>query len=282
VFLNLVDYERPLQPDLAVAGIATASKVRDGQTAVITATIANEGDGEAGATTTGFTLDGQTGLGTAETPTIPAGGSAQVSVSWNTAGVKGDHTVRAAADSAGVLDEPDETNNAGLLTVSVKGNKVQNGSFERGSPEEGPEGWTSTSTAAGQTSWSQDGEGESMGATITGTGKSVLLAGAPSWASAPVAVVPGEVLDLVVSVKTTNMSSAPGVELAYLGPAGLVLDTVRSLAAPLATDGFATLERAVTIPAGVTNVRVVLTGFAPTDTRTSGTATFDHVGLYAG
>lgn len=66
-----------------------------------------------------------------------------------------------------------------------------------------------------------------------------------------------------------------------MGPAGLVLDTARTLTAPLSTVGFATLERAVTIPAGVAQVRFVLTGFAPTDTRTSGTVTFDRVGLSA-
>jgi hypothetical protein len=31
----------------------------------------------------------------------------------------------------------------------------------------------------------------------------------------------------------------------------------------------------------VAEVKVVLTGFAPTDTRTAGTVTFDDVGLYA-
>jgi hypothetical protein len=55
---------------------------------------------------------------------------------------------------------------------------------------------------------------------------------------------------------------------------------VRVLTAPLSTDGFVTLEKSVTIPAGVAQVRVVLTGFAPTDLRTSGVVTFDDVGLY--
>jgi hypothetical protein len=38
---------------------------------------------------------------------------------------------------------------------------------------------------------------------------------------------------------------------------------------------------AVTIPAGVAQVRIVLTGFAPTDLATAGSATFDDVGLFA-
>jgi hypothetical protein len=101
------------------------------------------------------------------------------------------------------------------------------------------------------------------------------------WTSAPIAVAPGEVLDLVASVRTNGTSSAPAVGLAYLGSAGQVLDTVRVLTAPLFTDGFRTLETLVTIPAGVAEIRVVLIGFAPTDTSTSGKVIFDNVGLYA-
>jgi hypothetical protein len=44
--------------------------------------------------------------------------------------------------------------------------------------------------------------------------------------------------------------------------------------------GFTTLEQAVTLPIGVAQVRVVLTGFAATDTATNGTVTFDDVGLF--
>jgi hypothetical protein len=40
------------------------------------------------------------------------------------------------------------------------------------------------------------------------------------------------------------------VGLVYLGAAGQVLDTVSLITAPLTTSGFATLEQAVTIPAG--------------------------------
>jgi hypothetical protein len=276
VFLNLVDYQRPPpQPDLVVSSVATASKVYDGQTARITATVANVGPGQAAASTTQFVLDGQTELASVATPAIPAGGSVQVAAPWLTKGVKGQHTIRATADSARVLDELDAANNAGLLTVDVKGNKVKNGSFETArSDGSGPDGWTASNTAAGQTSWSEGG------ASITGTGKSAALSGTPSWSSDPISVVPGEVLDLVVSVKAAQASSAPSVSLVYLGAAGLVLDKVQALTAPASTVGFATLERAVTIPASVTQVRIVLTGFAPTDTRTSGTVTFDVVGLY--
>jgi hypothetical protein len=45
-------------------------------------------------------------------------------------------------------------------------------------------------------------------------------------------------------------SSAGSPGLVYLGAAGQVLDTVSLITAPLTTSGFATLEQAVTIPAG--------------------------------
>jgi hypothetical protein len=49
---------------------------------------------------------------------------------------------------------------------------------------------------------------------------------------------------------------------------------------PLTTSGFAKLEQAVTIPAGVAQVRVKLAGFAPTDLHTAGTVKFEEVGLF--
>jgi hypothetical protein len=116
--------------------------------------------------------------------------------------------------------------------------------------------------------------------TITGARKSVLLAGMPTWTSSPIDVVAGELLELRVSVSSSGMSSAPGVGLVYLGAAGEVLQTVRLLEVPLATQGFSTLEQAVTLPPGVAQVRVILLGFAATDTRTRGTVIFDDVGLY--
>jgi hypothetical protein len=88
-------------------------------------------------------------------------------------------------------------------------------------------------------------------------------------------------LELQVLVSTSGMSSAPGIGLAYLGPTGNVLDTVRLLSAPLATEGFTSLNKLVTLPPGVAQVRVVLFGFSAGDLRTAGTVTFDDVGLFA-
>lgn len=284
MFLNLVDYQRPEAPqlpDLVVTDVTTAPKVYGGHTAEITATVANVGTSETGASATRFVLDGQGEIATAQTPGIPAGGSVQVSVPWDTQGTKGDHTIRVTVDAEAAVEELDETNNRGVLQVSVRGNRVTNGSFEQESAEGGgPQGWTASDTTAGEASWSEEGEGGSRAATLTGTGGSALLAGSPTWVSDPVEVAPGEVLDLVASVRTVGTSSAPTVSLRYLGAAGEIVSTVRALTAPLTTDGFRTLETSVTIPSGVTKVRLILTGFAPTDTDTSGRVVFDDVGLY--
>jgi hypothetical protein len=178
--------------------------------------------------------------------------------------------------------EASEGNNSATLAVSVRGNKVESGDFEQPNAEgDAPEAWTGTDTGAGTTSSSDTGGSEgSRGASITGTGASTLLAGMPTWTSDPISVVPGELLELRVLVSSSGMSSAPGVGLAYLGPAGNLLDTVRLLNVPLATDGFATLDKVVTLPPGVAQVRDVLFGFTAGDLRTAGTVTFDDVGLF--
>ena len=117
--------------------------------------------------------------------------------------------------------------------------------------------------------------------TITGSGGNVAVSGSPAWTSDAFAVAPGEVLDVVASVKADGLSSPAGLGLAYLGAAGEVLSTVSVLTSPLTSNGFQQLEQTVTVPAGVAQVRVVLTGFSPTDLAARGTVTFDDVGVFA-
>jgi M6 family metalloprotease-like protein len=277
-------------PDLTVSSVTTAagtgtagSKPKAGDKVVIRATISNVGSAAAAATSTSFTLDGVALPNSpVATGAIPAGGSVTVELAWDTRGVSGEHVIGVVADSGGVVAEAREGNNSGTLSVSVRGNKVTNGDFEQSNDAEtGPAAWTGTSTGAGTTSYSEDGGSDgSSGASMSGTGGNAALAGVPTWTSSPVAVKPGELLDLRVLVSSAGMSSAPSVGLAYLGSAGKVLDTVRLLQVPLVTDGFATLEKSVTVPKGVTEVRIVLSGFAATDLATAGTVTFDDVGLY--
>ena len=201
---------------------------------------------------------------------------------WDTRGANGDYVITATADTLEAVAESDEANNRGQLSVTVRGNKVRNSSFEQpDSAGNGPDGWSGSSTAAGSASWSEGGSDGQRSASFSGTGGNAALSGVPTWTSEPIAVTPGEVLTLTAKVQVTGASSAPTVGLAYLGPAGSLLQTVKVLTAPLATDGFAALSQNVTIPSGVASVRVVLAGFAPTDLDTSGTVTFDEIGLFA-
>ncbi len=282
IFLNLVDYQRPEPPplpDLVVSGITTQSKAGSGDVARITATISNQGTADATASSTSFTLDDTTAIGTAATGAIPAGQSVDVSVDWPTAGVKGEHVLGVAADGASAVTESAEANNAATLAVSVKGNRVTNGSFEQAnSAGTGPEAWEGTSTGAGTTSWSEDSEGD-RSASMTGTGQSALLLGVPTWTSTPITVTPGESLTLSVDVSSVDLSSAPSVGVVYLGSAGEVLSIVNLVSVPTATAGFTTLQQVLTVPQGVAALRIVLTGFSPTEIHTTGTVTFDDVRL---
>jgi hypothetical protein len=210
---------------------------------------------------------------------LAPGESVGVSIDWPTGGVKGEHVIGVTADAAGTVAEAVDGNNAATLTVTVKGNRVTNGSFEQAdSTGTGPEAWQGSSTEAGSTSWSQDGEGD-RSASISGTGQSAALYGAPTWTSAPVAVLPGELLTLSVDATCVGLSSAPSVGLVYLGAAGEVLGAVSLISLPKVTNGLITVQQVLTVPANVTALRIVLTGFSATDIRTAGTATFDNVRL---
>jgi hypothetical protein len=281
IFLNLVDYQRPAppaRPDLVITGVTTASKAAGGDIARVTATVANQGAADSAASTTAFTVDGNP-LGTASTAAIPAGGSVAVSIDWPTGGIKGDHVLGAAADGGTAIDESNEGNNGATLAVSVKGNRVTNGSFEGSNAAgTGPEGWQGQSTGAGSTSWSTDAEGD-RSASMSGTNKSAALLGAPTWTSVPIAVTPGEALTLSVDISCVGLSSAPSVGLVYLNALGQVLGTVSLAGVPKVTSGFTTLTQSVTVPANASQLRIVLTGFSATDLRTAGTVTFDNVRL---
>jgi hypothetical protein len=272
----------PPQPDLVVSNItASNNKAREGDKVTITARITNAGTVAVSvSTTTSFQLDGAP-FSTASTLDIPAGGFRDVSILWDTRSVKGQHVFEVTADAGDVVIESNESNNTSLRTVEVQGNKVKNGSFEQpNSSGSGPDSWSGSSTGAGNASWSEGGSDGSKSASASGNGGSAAASGSPSWTSDPIAVVPGEVLTLAVSVQAQGASSAASAGLVYLGAAGNVLSTVNLITAPLTTTGFAKLEQVVTIPAGVAQVRVKLVGFSPADLRTSGTVKFDEVGLF--
>jgi subtilisin family serine protease len=275
----------PAPADLKVTTMtASNQKAKAGDSVVISATVGNVGASGAGSSKTEFRLSDGTVLGTVDTPAIAAGGNATVTVTWDTHGKNGDYVITATADKTARVAESSESNNTANLTVTIKGNKVKNQSFEQpNSAGSGPDSWQGGSTGAGSTSYNQNSSNTTNGTSsvsIGGTGKSAVLYGVPTWTSAAFTVTPGELLTVAVDVSSTKLSSAPSVGLAYLGAAGQVLNTVKVLTAPLTSAGFTTLSAQVQVPANVTSAQLVLTGFAPTDTKTTGTVTFDNVGVW--
>jgi len=140
-----------------------------------------------------------------------------------------------------------------------------------------PDGWSGQSTSAGQATWSEGGSDGSKSASTTGSGGSAALPGAPMWTSDPIAVTPGEALDLSVAVRLFGADRRPRVA----GRRRQLVRTVTALTAPLSTTGFQDLATTVTVPAGVTQVRIVLSGFSLLDPATRGTVSFDDVRLFS-
>jgi hypothetical protein len=263
------------QPDLAVTDlIAVQSQPR---TTKLVATVANIGTADAANVAVRFLVDGQF-LGDA-TPvaTIASGSAVSVTLVWDNRASQGTHLVAAIADPDNAIAEANEGNNQGQRTITIRTNKITNGSFEQ-SAGSGPAGWTGT---AG-TGYNQSGAYASDGTDavrITGNGLPATLLNA-RWTSAPIAVTPGETYILAMTVKTVNVSSGPQLNLVYLDALGNVLNTVTGITTNL-TGSTAAQEvlGQVTIPPGVSQVRVVLAGFSPTDLNTQGTIWLDDIWL---
>jgi M6 family metalloprotease-like protein len=122
-----VEYTPPpaKQADLVVSSIrAQNNKGNAAARVTVTAVIANNGTAAAAATKTKFTLDGTTILGTIDTPQLAPGGSVEVTVQWNTQGLKDQHTITVAADDANSVAESNESNNTRNASFNVKGGKI--------------------------------------------------------------------------------------------------------------------------------------------------------------
>jgi archaellum component FlaF (FlaF/FlaG flagellin family) len=259
-----------------------SNRFQEKDTVTITATVANAGATPAGPSKTEFLLDGTRVLGLADTGSIAPGASEEVSIVWNTRHeANGDHQIRVTADRDGQVAESNEGDNTRTAALTILGNKVRNGSFEDDVDGNGaPDGWSGQSTGAGSASYSDGGSDGQKSASTSGNGGNAAAHGSPSWTSEPIAVTSGTPMDLQVSVLAGGASSPAAAGLVYLGPLGNVVGSVTLLTSPLVSGSFTTLEQSVTIPAGVAQVRVALTGFAATDLATAGTVTFDGVGLF--
>ena len=264
------------QPDLIVSNL-TAQAARPGTT-TLTAHVTNAGTAAASNVGVQF-FDGQTSLGNGNpVASLAPGATAQVTFAWNTRALNGEHVVAAVADPANTVAESNENNNRSTRTVTIRGNKVTNGSFEQSSGS-APSGWSSTQGTAYDTSGGHASHGtKSVSATGNGGPASLLN---PAWTSAPIAVSPGQTYNLAVSLQTQSLSSAPSLKLVYLDAVGNILNTVTGIATNVTgTTGMQQVIDQVTIPEGVAQVRVTLLGFAPTDLTTRGTVWFDDVWMW--
>ena len=279
VFYFNVNPQRPpqAQPDLVITDVV-ASQARAKET-VLTATVANTGNAPASNVVVRF-ADGSIGIAdSAPVASLPAGSAANISITWNTKGLSGDRRIVAYADPAGLVAESNEANNQAQRTITIRGNKVTNGSFEQSSTGAAPDGWSGTQNTSYDTSGANASDG-TRSAGVTGTGSAASLL-APAWTSAPIAVAPGETYNLAMTVTTRGVSSAPGLQVTYLDLTGKVLSSVMGVTTNIAGDMLAQqVTGKITIPAGVSRIRLTLAGFSPTDLSTRGTVWFDDVWMW--
>lgn len=263
------------QPDLTVSDLR-ASQAKPKETS-LTATMVNTGASDAGNVVVEF-RDGDTVLGRTEPVTVTAGAAHDVSFTWDTRGLKGEHRLTAVVDPDNVIVESNETNNSMSRIVTVRGNKVENGSFESSSDGTRPDGWSSSGSSA---SYDRSGEHASDGQAAAGVTGLGVLTGNPSWTSAPIDVTPGASYDLAMTVATKDSSSSPAMTVSYLDATGAVLGTVTGIRSTLTGDATARqVTGRIDVPAGVSKVRLTLRGSAPTDPAPRGTVWFDDIWMW--
>ena len=259
VFNNTLQWQRPL-PDLTLLPgdiSLSMTKVGGGDRVVIAATVRNAGAGAAVNVAVRFTDNG-TPIGVDQVvASIPVGGSATASVVWDTKHLQGDRTITVAADPADAILELDEANNSASVVVTVRGNKVRNGSFESSSNGTSPDDWSSS----GETTYAQDGSDGERSVTAGATG---------SWISDAIDVVAGRTYG--VSVDVAGVGGSLVVE--QYSATGALLSTVTRLLS-VTNDGlFHEVATTVSIAADVTQVRLKLTGAL------IGSATLDNVRMW--
>jgi hypothetical protein len=264
------------KPDLTITNIVVGQAQPKQMT--LTASVANTGSADAANVTVQF-LDGTTVVGSGTVAALTKGATQDVSISWNTKGISGDRVITAKADPSNTVAESNEGNNSAQRTITVRGNKVTNGSFEQSSTGSTPDGWSGTQGTTYETSGTGATDG-SRAVSVTGNGGAASLLN-PAWTSAPIAVKAGETYNLAMTVTTKGVSSAPSLQVEYLNALGGVVSKVSGITTKLGTDGTAQqVLGTLNVPAGVTQVRLSLVGFNPTDLSTRGTVWFDDVWMW--
>ncbi len=102
---------------------ASASSPTEGDEIALSARLQNNGDRDSGPLTASFFATPPGGsewyIGSAFVPNVPAGGTAQASIPWNTLGFTGDAPVRVVVDPFNRLTETNEDNNEATATLSI-------------------------------------------------------------------------------------------------------------------------------------------------------------------
>ena len=115
------------QPDAVISASDIAFGTTDpveGDEVIITAIAHNSGQLDTGPVTASFFATspdwGEWYVGSAFVPNVPAGGTAQAQITWNTLGFTGDTPVRVSIDPYNRLAETDEANNEAIKSLTIK------------------------------------------------------------------------------------------------------------------------------------------------------------------
>ena len=113
----------------------------------------------------------------------------------------GSYYLLAKADSAGTVAESNENNNRAQRVVTIRGNKVTNGSFEQSSGS-APTSWTGSQGTAYSSNPANASDG-THSVSATGNGGPAAINN-PTWTSAPINVAPGQTLCILEAMKLMN------------------------------------------------------------------------------
>lgn len=250
--------------NLTVTDLA-ASQAKPKQT-VLTATVRNTSMVDASNVVVAFT-DGGAAIGTSAPVAIAAGQTTTVNVSWNTAGIHGDRQVKATVDPADAIAETSETDNALTRTITVKGNKVTNGSFEESASGTQPDSWTSQGAT-----YDTSGAHASDGTDAIGLPGGLLTPALVT--TAPIPVQAGQQYTFATLVVS---GAKPLVSATYLDQSGAVLGTATTLATSV-LDSTGLTTATLTPPVGASQVKLKLT--APPTSVSGQTTWLDDVWLW--
>lgn len=260
------------QADLSVANLV-ATQDRPKET-VLTAAVANSGPSELNGVVVEF-RDGDTLLGRTA-PTSVAGGATQdVSLIWDSRGVKGDRVITAVVDPDGSIPESNESNNELARTITVRGNKVTNGSFEQSSTGSAPDGWTGTGSGA---SYNQTGEHSTDGTDAVGITRSLTTDG--TWSSDAIKVTAGESYSLAMNMKPAATDLVPQLNVTYLDSTGSIVGAPLTITTDGATTAKPLAIGRLTVPTGVSQLRLTLGTATPSTLASPQTAWVDDIWMW--